>query len=164
MRVDLGGIAKGWAADTAARRLSAHGPALIDAGGDIAVSGPMADGQPWPVAVDNPLDLATPLGLLLLASGGVATSGRDYRRWKVGESWRHHIIDPRSGRPAETDALTATVLAPSAQEAEVAAKLLFILGAAGIPWVESQAGHAGLMLREDGSRTTSRSWSSHITE
>src|SRR4051812_49122226 len=54
--VDLGGIAKGWAADRAVRRLSKLGPALVDAGGDIATSGPLADGSRWPVGIADPLN------------------------------------------------------------------------------------------------------------
>src|SRR3990172_2899010 len=54
VRLDLGGIAKGWAADQAAMRLAIHGPSLVDAGGDIAISGPQADGQRWPVGVADP--------------------------------------------------------------------------------------------------------------
>ncbi len=124
----------------------------------------MADGQGWPVGVDNPLDADAPLGLLLLSGGGVATSGRDYRRWKVGGTWRHHIIDPRSGRPAETPALTATAVAPSASEAEVAAKLLFILGGQGLPWVEARPGYAGLLLCEDGAQLTSQGWAGYLAQ
>ncbi len=162
LHLDLSGIAKGWAADEAVRRLCAYGPALIDAGGDIAVSGPMADGAPWPVGVENPLDPDVSLGLLMLSGGGVATSGRDYRRWKVGDTWHHHIIDPRSGRPAETDALTATVIAPSAREAEMAAKLLFILGDEGMAWIEDRPGYAGMMLCEDGTQQESSRWASSL--
>jgi thiamine biosynthesis lipoprotein len=158
MHLDLGGIAKGWAADEAARHLSAYGPALIDAGGDIAVSGLMADGEPWPVGVTNPLSPEGSLGLLLLGGGGVATSGRDYRRWQVGDTWRHHIIDPRSGQPARTDSLTATAVAPSAREAEVAAKLLFILGDDGLAWIDARPGYSGLVLREDGTQLASSRW------
>jgi thiamine biosynthesis lipoprotein len=164
VHIDLGGVAKGWAADEATRRLASYAPALIDAGGDIAVSGPMADGQPWPVGIENPLDADAPLGLLLLSGGGVATSGRDYRRWKVGDTWRHHIIDPRSGQPAETLALTATAVAPSAREAEVAAKLLFILGNSGIAWVDARPGYAGMLLCEDGAQLTSQGWDSYLSQ
>jgi thiamine biosynthesis lipoprotein len=164
MHLDLGGVAKGWAADEAARHLSMYGPALIDAGGDIAVSGPMADGTPWPVGIENPLSPEAPLGVLLLAAGGVATSGRDYRRWKVGDAWRHHIIDPRSGQPAQTESLTATAIAPSAREAEVAAKLLFILGDEGMPWIERRQGYAGMVLRESGEQRVSRRWAANLTQ
>ncbi|MBX0326634.1 FAD:protein FMN transferase, partial [Oscillochloris sp. ZM17-4] len=127
-----------------------------------AVSGPMADGQPWAISVDNPRDADAPLGLLLLSGGGVATSGRDYRRWKVGDSWRHHIIDPRSGLPAATAALTATAVAPSAREAEVAAKLLFILGGEGIAWLQGRPGYAGMVLCEDGGQLPSAGWAGYL--
>jgi thiamine biosynthesis lipoprotein len=77
----VGGIAKGWAADRAALLLGEHAPALVDAGGDIAVSGPQLDGSPWPVAMANSLNPEEQLDLVLLYNGGVATSGRDDRRW-----------------------------------------------------------------------------------
>lgn len=162
LHIDLGGIAKGWAADHAAQCLSAHGPTLVDAGGDIAVSGPMANGQPWTIGIANPLDPSSSLGLLLLSCGGVATSGRDYRRWKVGDTWNHHIIDPRTGQPAVTDVLTATAIAPSAQEAEMTAKLLVILGAEGLSKLDQWQGYAGMIFYEDGTQLTSSSWDHYI--
>ena len=150
VQLDLGGIVKSWAADRAARQLGAHGPALIDASGVIAVSGPMADGSPWPIGV---ADLAVPAGqidLLMLAAGGVATSGRDYRRWRHGGIWQHHILDPRTGRLAETDVFSATVIASSAREAEVAAKMALILGSRdGLDWIEARPSLAALLVLED---------------
>jgi thiamine biosynthesis lipoprotein len=149
--LDLGGIAKGWAADRAARLLGAHAPALVDAGGDIAVSGPMADGRPWPIEVANPADPAGRLELLVLSAGAVATSGRDYRRWRHADSWQHHILDPRTGRPAQTDVLSATVIAPTAREAEMAAKVALIRGGRdGMAWIEARPALAGLLVYADG--------------
>jgi thiamine biosynthesis lipoprotein len=151
VRLDLGGSAKGWAADTAARRLAARSPALVDAGGDIAVSGPRADGSPWPIGVADPSAPDAQLDLLLLAGGGVATSGRDVRRWRQGGAEMHHIIDPRTGAPAATDLLAVTVVAPSAQEAEMAAKAVLILGsAAGSSWLASRPRLAGLLVADGG--------------
>lgn len=162
-RLDLGGIAKGWAADRAARRLSRLGPALVDSGGDIAVNGPMADGEPWPVGVTDPFDSQKQIDLLLLDRGGVATSGRDYRRWLKDRVWQHHIIDPRSGLPAQTDVLTATVVAPSAQVAEMAAKVVLILGSwQGIHWLERRPELAGLLVLDDGEIVQSRRWTNYI--
>lgn len=150
-RLDLGGIAKGWAADTAAQRLSVFGPALVDAGGDIAVRGARAGGAPWPIGIADPQRPDEHLELLLLASGGVATSGRDVRRWRRGGRENHHIIDPRSGAPADTDVLSATVIAPSAREAEVGAKTALILGSdAGRTWLAMQPHMAGLLVTEYG--------------
>ena len=149
MRLDLGGIAKGWAAERAARRLARYGPALVDAGGDIAVRGARVGGEPWVVGVDDPLRPGEHLAILLLSSGGVATSGRDLRRWRQGDVERHHIIDPRIGAPAQTDILAATVVAPSLHEAEVAAKVVMILGRlAGMQWLNARPWLAGLLVTE----------------
>jgi thiamine biosynthesis lipoprotein len=151
MRLDLGGVAKGWAADQAVRRLSMAGPALVDSGGDISVSGPLADGQPWPIGIDSPFGQHETLGLLLLDHGAVATSGRDYRRWQRGGVEQHHIIDPRTGRPAVTDVIAATVVAPDGPAAEVAAKVALILGSdAGLAWIEARSSLAGLLVLENG--------------
>lgn len=151
VHLDLGGVAKGWAADQAARRLAASGPALIDAGGDIAVSGPMADGATWPIAIANPLVPDASLGNIMLVRGSVATSGRDYRRWQKGGVAQHHIIDPRTGQPAQTDVLTATIIAADGPTAEVAAKVALILGSrAGMAWLEERPTLAGLLVLEDG--------------
>jgi thiamine biosynthesis lipoprotein len=157
-RLDLGGVAKGWVALQTVRRLQAFGPTLVDAGGDIALS-PRPAAQPWTIGVADPLTGAPHPDLLLqLTEGGVATSGRDYRRWRAGDepdTWHHHILDPRTGRPAETDVLTATVIAPgsagSAVAAEVAAKTALILGSrGGLEWLEGRAPLAGVLMLEDG--------------
>lgn len=174
MRLDLGGVAKGWAADRAVRRLGAIGPALVDAGGDMAVSGPMSDGQKWPIGVavpqvpgHGPIDgrrhsyispdsLHLP-PLVMLARGGIATSGRDYRRWLKDGLWQHHILDPRTGRPADTDVVSATAIAPTAREAEVAAKVALVLGSdRGLAWIEARPALAVLLVLEDGQIVSSR--------
>jgi FAD:protein FMN transferase len=150
-RLDFAGVAKGWAADHAARRLGATAPALIDAGGDIAVSGSRAGGSPWPIAVADPRNPDADLTTLLLPAGAVATSGTDYRRWRQGTEWRTHIIDPRTGRSAETDLLSVTVVGPTAVWAEAAAKAALILGGpAGLAWLDARPELAGLLIYEDG--------------
>jgi thiamine biosynthesis lipoprotein len=150
-RLDLGGIVKGWAADRAAKKLGARGPALIDAGGDVAVSGPRADGSAWSIGVLNPFQPDQPFETLKIAQGGVATSGKDYRRWLRDGKWQHHLIDPRTGLPAQTNVLSATVIAPSAVEAEIAAKVIAITGSEyGLAWLEDQPDYAALIVREDG--------------
>jgi thiamine biosynthesis lipoprotein len=92
------------------------------------------------------------LELLRITTGGVATSGRDFRRWRQGGQWRHHIIDPRTGSPANTNVLAATVIAPSACMAEIGAKVALLLGSGeGLEWLEARASLAGLLVLEDGS-------------
>jgi thiamine biosynthesis lipoprotein len=157
VRLDLGGVAKGWAADQAVRQLAATGPALVDAGGDIAVSGPMADGSPWPIAIANPFAPDDALETLLLAWGAVATSGRDYRHWQRGGIEQHHIIDPRTGQPAQTDVLAATITGPNGPSVEMAAKVVLILGSrAGLAWLDARPVLAGLLVLQDGQVVHSR--------
>jgi FAD:protein FMN transferase len=120
VRLDLGGIGKGYAAERTAELLSLTGPCLVDAGGDIALRGLPASGL-WPVGVG-----ALTLGL---ERGGVATSGRDRRRWLRGGVEQHHLIDPRTGAPSTSDLLRVTVVADDAIEAEVWAKALYLAGA-----------------------------------
>ena len=162
-KLDVGGIAKGWAADRAVQRLGKLGPALVDAGGDIAVSAPLADGDGWPIGVTDPFDEEKQIDLLRLDHGGVATSGRDYRRWQRNRTLQHHIIDPRTNLPAQTDILTATVVAPSAQTAEMAAKVVLISGSVeGIAWLDQRPELAGLVVLEDGERIHSRRWMNYV--
>lgn len=123
VRLDLGGIGKGYAVDRVLPLLAPLGPCLVNAGGDLAVSGVPAAGH-WPVAVETP---AGPL-TLGVTSGGLATSGSDRRRWKTAAGTSHHLIDPVSGAPAESDLLRVTVVARTAVEGEVLAKALFLAG------------------------------------
>jgi len=119
VRLDLGGIGKGYAAARAADLLSAAGPALVNAGGDIAV-----EGGTWPVGVETADGDLT----LELTGGGLATSGRDRRRWRRNGEELHHLIDPATGMPSPSDLLRVTVVATDAVEAEVWAKALYIAG------------------------------------
>ncbi len=163
LRLDFGGVAKGWAAHQAAARLAPLGPALVNAGGDIAISAPPLTSEFWPVGIDNPLLPGDSLATLKVAAGGVATSGRDHRRWQKNGRWQHHIIDPRRGLPAETDLLSATIIAPSAVTAETAAKVVMILGSqSGLDWLEQHPHISGLMIHENGQTITSPDFSLYL--
>jgi FAD:protein FMN transferase len=119
VRLDFGGIGKGYAAVRAARLLGAAGPALVNAGGDVAVNG-----GTWPVGVETADGCLT----LELSSGALATSGRDRRRWRRNGRELHHLIDPKTGDPSDSDLLRLTVVASDSVEAEVWAKALFLVG------------------------------------
>jgi len=122
-RLDLGGIGKGYAADRVADLLAVVGPCLVNAGGDLAVRG-----GSWPVGVTDEVTLE-------LTRGGLATSGRDRRRWIRNGEARHHLIDPATGLPAASTPLRVTVVAGSAAAAEVAAKIAFLGGTVDLPHV-----------------------------
>ncbi|MFN8121567.1 MAG: FAD:protein FMN transferase [Thermoleophilia bacterium] len=144
VELDLGGIAKGDAADRAVRILAQAGPALAVVGGDAAVSGPRLTGEGWPVAVDG-------TGLVLnIMAGGVATSGTDRRHWTRGGVPQHHVIDPATGAPARTDLVRATASAPSATEAEALATELLLRGSADGGRRAGELGVAAVLVTADG--------------
>jgi thiamine biosynthesis lipoprotein len=155
--IDLGGIAKGWAVDRAAVMLAGQGigeeaedAALVDAGGDIRASA-APGGEPWPIAIQHPLDEARDLGVLRLSSGAVATSSVSGRRWQQHGRTMHHLIDPRTREPSRSNLAAATVLAPTTVEAEVAAKVALILGQAeGAAYLKAHS-LSGLLMDHAGS-------------
>ena len=145
VRLDFGGIGKGYAVDRTVEALAPLGPCLVNAGGDLAVGG-VPEAGVWPVGIDTPAGSLT----LGVAAGALATSGRDRRRWVAGGEERHHLIDPRTGRPAESDLLTVTVAAPTAVEAEVLAKALFLVGEEAACAEADALAVPALLVTEDG--------------
>lgn len=125
---DSGGIGKGLAADMVAESLLSEGAAraMVNLGGDLrAVGGP--DRKPWKVGVDNPFDPSGPSALQLeLSDRGLATTTSLVRRWRQGGEERHHLIDPRTGRPSESRLAAITVIAERGWQAEVLAKAAFL--------------------------------------
>jgi thiamine biosynthesis lipoprotein len=162
-RLDFGGVAKGWAAHQAAGRLRPYGSTLVNAGGDIAITGRKSDGSCWSVGVSNPDDASENLEVLKLGRCGVATSGTDYRHWKKDGAWQHHIIDPRTGLPAATDILSATVIANNVMEAEMNAKVAVILGGeAALSWLDDNPSLAGLLVYKTGRIVYSRRMQNYL--
>jgi thiamine biosynthesis lipoprotein len=124
--VDLGGFVKGWAAQRVAAGLRRRGVprGLIDAGGDV-VAWHEAGGIPWEVVVAEPGSGTVALG----PSGAVATSSTVRRSWTDADGVRrHHVIDPRTGLPADSGCVQATVAAPDLATAEVLATCMLVLG------------------------------------
>jgi thiamine biosynthesis lipoprotein len=129
---DLDGVAKGWLADRALSMTPGRS-ALVDGDGDVAVR--VAPGDTWAVGIGDPREPGTLLGALVLGATddgsrtwGIATSGTSVHRWAHAGGDAHHLIDPRTRRPADTDVVQASVLAGSAREAEVLAKTAVIAG------------------------------------
>lgn len=130
LRIDLGGIAKGWTAQRLARYFQderAIPRGLINAGGDLYAWGGYTDKEPWSIGVQHPWE-ATDIGMIHIQCGAVATSSIMTRRWHTPEGVQHHIIDPRTGKPSKSDLVQCTVASPSLIEAEVLAKVILILG------------------------------------
>ena len=129
LRLDLGGIAKGWIAEQAACLLSEYATACaVSAGGDMFLCGLPSGESAWEIGLEDPRAPDENLAVLRVPGGAVATSSVARRRWMRGERPMHHLIDPRTREPAETDWLSVTVMAPAAATAEVFAKALLIAG------------------------------------
>jgi len=129
MQIDLGGIGKGWIVQRVAERLrSGNTGAAVSAGGDMYFAGMPAGGKKWRVEIEDPLDVDGTAAVLNVGEGAVVTSSISKRTWTQGGQARHHIIDPRSGEPAQTEWLSVTVVAPRADLAETYAKALLIGG------------------------------------
>lgn len=140
--VDLGGLAKGWAAERLAAWLTRHWGSrhgLVNAGGDVRVWGGIRPGEPWHVAVADPWRPERDAAMLPLTSGAMATSSVLGRRWQTaGGAAGHHLIDPRTGQPADSDIVQCSVSAEDLVACEIAAKTICILGSTEGPlWLQS---------------------------
>ncbi len=149
VELDLGATAKAQEADDAARELATvlRTGVLVSLGGDIAVAGACPGGWCVRIADDHaaPHDVAGPL--VSLRTGGLATSGTAVRRWPTSTGEAHHLIDPRTGRPAETPWRTVSVAASSCLAANIAATAAVVLGDAALDWLSSRSVHARLVTR-----------------
>ena len=101
---------------------------------------------------------------LPLRSGAIATSGIAYRQWYQGQALRHHLLDPHTGLPVQGDLWSVTVVADRCEQAEVAAKTAFILGAReGAEFLHTHQ-LAGLIIRKDGTWQAVGPWPLSIME
>jgi len=162
IKLDFGGIAKGMAVDAALEKLYQSGirSALVNAGGDLSVLGlPLSDEQ-WPIAIPGQKQYWT----IPLHHGALATSGIAHRNWRQGNIVRHHILDPRTGLPSESDLWSVTVVADRCEQAEVAAKVAFILDSkSGAEFLHKHR-IAGLLVHKDGTWETVQPWPTDLME
>jgi thiamine biosynthesis lipoprotein ApbE len=141
VQLDLGATAKAWAADRSAARIAAStgSGVLVSLGGDIAVAGPAPDGG-WRIRVQDvtgaPADPpAGPYAQIAIRDGGLATSSTAARRWQRGGDVLHHILDPRTGLPAEPVWRTVSVTAGSCADANAASTAAVIRGRRALGWL-----------------------------
>ncbi|MGW5195535.1 FAD:protein FMN transferase [Kribbella sp. NPDC004138] len=153
--LDLGATAKAWTADRAANVISKrYGCAvLVEIGGDLRAAG--APAKPWVVTV---AERAGDQGVLVtLAHGGLTTSTRTVRRWQTPTGYGHHVIDPRTGRPADGLYRTASVWAPTAVRANTFSTALIATGEAAVGRLKL-AGHPARLIADDGQVTELSGW------
>jgi thiamine biosynthesis lipoprotein len=151
MRIDLGGFAKGHAADNAAVILARRGiqHAIVSAGGDSRVIGDRR-GRPWTVAIRDPRRPAEVAAVLPLLDVSISTSG-DYERYFEKDGVRcHHLIDPRTGK-SPSSVHSVTILADDGLTSEALSKCVFVLGLEpGMRLIETQPGVDAVVIDAEG--------------
>lgn len=149
VRFDLDGVAKGWLADRALDLLEIE-TALVDGDGDVALR--VAVDDELLAGVADPRERGATSAVLRLRAAdrplrlGLATSGTTVKRWRHAGRDTHHLIDPASWRPAQTDVVQATVLATSARAAEAWAKAAVLAGMDRAPGILDRPGILGALL------------------
>jgi thiamine biosynthesis lipoprotein len=163
VRLDLGATAKAWAADRSALRIAAalECGVLVSLGGDIAVAGEAPPGG-WSIRVQDVTgDPAAapegPTSVIVIQEGGLATSSTTARRWKRGGDVMHHILDPRTARPADSEWRTVSVAAASALDANIASTASIIRGGRATRWLAA-LGLPARLVSVDGAVTTVAGW------
>jgi FAD:protein FMN transferase len=157
--LDLGATAKALCSDRAAARteLATGAGTLVSIGGDLAVAG-TAPAEGWCIRVtdkaDTPPDSPAPGQTVSIDQGAIATSGVSARSWRREGQTLHHLIDPRTGRPAGGPWRTVSVAAPTCIEANTASTAAVLLGAAAPSWLEARGLSARLVDHGGGVLTT----------
>jgi len=167
VRLDLGATAKAWAADRSAERIARTlgCGVLVSLGGDIAVAGEVPHGG-WSIRVqDIAGDPSTPsdgpTSIIAIRHGGLATSSTSARRWQRGGDVMHHILDPRTGRPADGVWRTVSVAAGSALDANIASTAAIIRGLRSASWL-ARLGLPARLVTVDGTVTTVAGWPAEV--
>ena len=151
VRIDLGGIAKGYAVDRGMNMLQQAGvtTALISAGGDTRVSGKRWD-RPWHIGIRNPRDEGSIVSMIPLENSAISTSG-DYERYFVEDGVRyHHILDPKTGTSTH-EILSSSIIGQSATDTDALSTSVFILGVEkGMQLIDSIADTEAVLIDNHG--------------
>ncbi len=155
-KFDPGGIGKGLAADLVTEMLINRGATTtsVELGGDLRVSGSAWLEDGWHIDVADPFGRAESLGIFRPESGAVTTSSRLRRRWVCHGVDVHHLLDPETGLPAQTDLVSVTTCSPTAWWAEVSAKTVLMAGSMAGPDLLLRFNTPGVMVTESGETLT----------
>jgi thiamine biosynthesis lipoprotein len=161
MRIDLGGIGKGLAADLVVAGLVERGArgACVALGGDVRVTGHSTTGSPWSVPIEDPRNESLTIGSRTLVEQAVVTSTTRFRRWQRGNATMHHLIDPATGVPARQGVTAVVAQADEAWWAEGVAKAALVAGTeAGLDLLE-RLGVAAIVVSDDATYYSTSAWS-----
>ena len=158
LRLDLGGIAKGYGADVAAQVLRDRGYSnvFVSVCGEIVAFGTNPDGKPWQIGVERPIqDLprgANHIAVVPLSGRALSTSGDTYNYFLDAEGKTYsHILDPATGRPIQHRLASVTVIGPSGLVADGLATTLYVMGPErGMEWIDARPDYAALFVVRTG--------------
>ncbi len=154
MLLDLGGIAKGYAADEAAKilREQGHSQGLINFGGNIVAIGSRPDGTPWRIGIQHPEESrGDTIAIVEVADRTVVTTGKYERFFLHNDVRYHHIIDTKTGYPVENGLASVTIITDSSMKADALSTAVFTLGlTAGLELIRSFDGVEAVLVTEEG--------------
>ena len=152
--IDLGGIAKGYTSSRVIQIMKDCGieHAIINLGGNVQVLGTKTDGSDWRVAIQNPDSESSYLGVLSTADKAVITSGGYERYFEQDGQVYHHIIDPQTGYPSESDLTSVTIVCSDGTTADALSTALFVMGLDGAKELYRSGAIDFDMILFDGSR------------
>ena len=153
MKLDLGGVAKGYAADEVKKIFKENGveSAIIDLGGNIYVMGDKGEGNPWRIGITNPFEPTGRFtGLLELIDSSVITSG-DYERYFIYEGKKyHHILDSKTGYPSDSGIRGVSIVSEKGIDGDALSTTLFVLGLdKGLELVDKLEGIEAIFITSD---------------
>ncbi|MBI5970156.1 MAG: FAD:protein FMN transferase [Deltaproteobacteria bacterium] len=165
MTINLGGVAKGYIVSKAVEVLKKNGvtEGIIKAGGDmVAFRTSAATKDPFKIGIQHPREKGKLLGVAHVTNGAVSTSG-DYERFFMIEGKRlHHILDPKTGFPADKS-MSVTIIGPDATEADALSTAIFVMGPeAGMELIEKLDGYEGVIVDAEGRVKTSKGFKGEI--
>ena len=166
MQIDLGGIAKGYAAHQAIGVLRAAGVthAIVSLGGNVQALGPRTDATPWSVGVTDPNNPAQLMGIVQIEDEAVVTAG-DYQRFFEldGETY-HHIMDPKLGMPANLGLASVTVVGSNGAQADALATAFYVMGKErALQQYKAQGGYDVVFIEKNGQVTATAGLKERLT-
>lgn len=161
IKLDLGAVAKGYIADRVADFLRGQGVqrAVINFGGNVVFLGEKAGGDLWYCGIEDPSEGGSDdliqergtVGTVSCREGSVVTSGTYERCFEEDGVLYHHVLDPRTGYPVETDLLSATVIGPSSEFCDILSTTCLLFGSeAAMTLIETQEGYEAVLILQDG--------------
>ena len=153
MQIDLGGIAKGYAVDEAVKILREHGidSGFINLGGDIYVLDKKPiDNSPWRMGIQRPeIGSTDAIAMVELFNNSIVTSG-NYQRYLEHNPEYHHILDPKTGYPANNELVSVTIISDTSMEGDILSTTAFIMGLdKGMDFISNHPNAEGIFITRD---------------